>query len=143
MVSPSINQVNVLSYDYRGYGLHPGVPTEASCYADVEGAYDLLTKEFKIPPSRIILYTIIIIIISTLSAFSTSKCMHILTARLVLFIFTPLVSPSTPNPDTVGRLAPGRRVIWASAYAHSREPKADPRRGSVPPCSAGACPVGI
>ncbi|ELR13238.1 alpha/beta hydrolase, putative [Acanthamoeba castellanii str. Neff] len=48
--------VNVLSYDYRGYGLHPGVPTEASCYADVEGAYDLLTKEFKIPPSRIILY---------------------------------------------------------------------------------------
>jgi hypothetical protein len=46
----------VLSYDYRGYGLHPGVPTEGSCYADIEGAYDYLTKELKIPASRIILY---------------------------------------------------------------------------------------
>ena len=51
-----VKKVNVLSYDYRGYGLHPGVPTESSCFADIEGAYDLLTKEFKIPPSRIILY---------------------------------------------------------------------------------------
>jgi hypothetical protein len=82
MTVGGIDQVNVLSYDYRGYGLHPGVPTEASCYADVEGAYDLLTKEFKIPPSRIILYTIIIVV-SALSARSA-------------LTLTPLVSLSTP-----------------------------------------------
>lgn len=84
-----IGQVNVLSYDYRGYGLHPGVPTEASCYADVEGAYDLLTKEFKIPPSRIILYTNIIVI-SALSACSA-------------LTLTPLVSLSTPLDFRYGR----------------------------------------
>lgn len=57
--------MSVLSYDYRGYGLHPGVPTEASCYADVEGAYDLLTKEFNIPPSRIVLYGLTRMVVST------------------------------------------------------------------------------
>ncbi len=132
MAMGGTDQVNVLSYDYRGYGLHPGVPTEASCYADVEGAYDLLTKEFKIPPSRIILYTNIIIVTSTLSALF----------RLDAHSVGVSVN-ATSISDTVGRSALGRRAIWASACARSREPKADPRRGSVPPCSVGACPVGI
>jgi pimeloyl-ACP methyl ester carboxylesterase len=48
--------VSVLSYDYRGYGLHEGEPTESSCYADIEAAYGLLTQEMGIPASRIILY---------------------------------------------------------------------------------------
>lgn len=50
------SQISVLSYDYRGYGLHGGVPTEPSCYADIEGVYDYMINELKIPPARIILY---------------------------------------------------------------------------------------
>jgi len=48
--------VSIISYDYRGYGLHEGVPTEPSCYADIDGVYEMLTNDRRSPPQRIILY---------------------------------------------------------------------------------------
>jgi len=36
--------VNVLVYDYRGYGLSPGHPSEAGTYLDAEGAADWLNR---------------------------------------------------------------------------------------------------
>eukprot|EP00554_Chaetoceros_debilis_P003144 CAMPEP_0194089890 /NCGR_PEP_ID=MMETSP0149-20130528/36637_1 /TAXON_ID=122233 /ORGANISM="Chaetoceros debilis, Strain MM31A-1" /LENGTH=690 /DNA_ID=CAMNT_0038773977 /DNA_START=340 /DNA_END=2412 /DNA_ORIENTATION=+ len=51
--------VNVLAYDYSGYGLSQprnSKPTEALCYRNIEAAYGYLTNVLKIPPSQIVLY---------------------------------------------------------------------------------------
>jgi uncharacterized protein len=48
--------LNVLLYDYRGYGKSEGSPSEAGFHADVQTAYDFLVKEHKIPPEKIIAY---------------------------------------------------------------------------------------
>ncbi|MBZ8178928.1 alpha/beta hydrolase [Oscillatoria salina] len=47
---------SVFAYDYRGYGMSEGTPTERNAYRDVETAYNYLTQELKIPPNQIILY---------------------------------------------------------------------------------------
>lgn len=44
----------ILLYDYRGYGLSDGKPSENNTYQDIETAYRLLTGTFAIAPSRII-----------------------------------------------------------------------------------------
>jgi pimeloyl-ACP methyl ester carboxylesterase len=48
--------VNVLAYDYTGYGESDGEPSEEACYADIEAAYDYLVNDRKLEPSQIILY---------------------------------------------------------------------------------------
>lgn len=46
----------VLAWDYRGYGLSGGRPSEAACYRDIEAMYRHLTEERGIPPRRILVY---------------------------------------------------------------------------------------
>ncbi len=46
----------VLAYDYHGYGTSEGSPSERSCYADIDAAYEYLTGLLHLPPERIILY---------------------------------------------------------------------------------------
>jgi len=50
--------VNVLAYDYSGYGLSQPKckPSERMCYRNIEAAYSYLVNVMKIPPSRIVLY---------------------------------------------------------------------------------------
>ncbi|MFA5975520.1 MAG: alpha/beta hydrolase [Elusimicrobiota bacterium] len=48
--------VNVLLFDYRGYGLSEGKPSEKGTYLDAEAAYRYLTDVRKIPPDQIVLY---------------------------------------------------------------------------------------
>jgi fermentation-respiration switch protein FrsA (DUF1100 family) len=46
----------VCAYDYRGYGLSTGKPSEAACYTDVNTVYTYLTVEKGIAPANIISY---------------------------------------------------------------------------------------
>lgn len=46
----------VLAYDYRGYGLSTGRPSERNAYADEDAAYAWLTREMAVPPGRIIVH---------------------------------------------------------------------------------------
>ena len=46
----------VFGYDYRGYGLSSGRPTEANACADIEAAYLYLTEVLKIPSEQIIVH---------------------------------------------------------------------------------------
>ena len=46
----------VLAYDYRGYGLSTGRPSERGVYADIDAAHDYVTGELRVPAERIILY---------------------------------------------------------------------------------------
>jgi abhydrolase domain-containing protein 17 len=47
---------NVLAYDYEGYGVSDGAPSEARLYADVDAAYRYLTVERGVPPEDVIAY---------------------------------------------------------------------------------------
>lgn len=51
-------QVNVLAYDYTGYGRSaPGVPpSEADCFADIEAALAHLTEVRGVPADRVVLF---------------------------------------------------------------------------------------
>lgn len=46
----------VLAYDYSGYGLSTGRPSERAAYEDAEAAYEYLTRSAGVPPERIILH---------------------------------------------------------------------------------------
>lgn len=48
-------QVQVLAYEYPGYGVHPGPPSEARLYDTIREAYDFLRWEKQIPASHIVL----------------------------------------------------------------------------------------
>lgn len=47
---------NVLAFDYRGFGLSDGRPSEAGTYLDAEAAWDYLVGKRGIEPSAIVLY---------------------------------------------------------------------------------------
>ena len=49
-------RVNIMAYDYTGYGKSQGVPNEHSCYADIEAAYRYLITVRKFQPEQIVLY---------------------------------------------------------------------------------------
>ncbi|RLN20524.1 hypothetical protein BBJ28_00004211, partial [Nothophytophthora sp. Chile5] len=51
-------QVNVMSYDYSGYGISEGEPSEEACFADAEAAFAYLVNVKKTPPGKIILYEV-------------------------------------------------------------------------------------
>jgi pimeloyl-ACP methyl ester carboxylesterase len=48
--------VNVFCYDYTGYGITEGRPSERGTYADIAAVYDHLTNQEGIPAGQIILY---------------------------------------------------------------------------------------
>ncbi|KAL0591354.1 hypothetical protein ABG067_001385 [Albugo candida] len=48
--------VNVLAYDYTGYGRSEGIASEDACYEDIRAAYLYLRDVKKIPSYKIILY---------------------------------------------------------------------------------------
>ena len=46
----------VFAYDYHGYGLSSGKPTEHNTYLDINAAYDYLTQRLNVAPENIIVY---------------------------------------------------------------------------------------
>ena len=60
-IQPILNKLQALgfavfAYDYRGYGTSRGKPSERGTYEDINAAYEYLTRQLGIPPSRIIAY---------------------------------------------------------------------------------------
>ncbi len=49
-------RVNLIAYDYEGYGKATGYPSESNCYEDIEIVYNHLTETLGILPENIILY---------------------------------------------------------------------------------------
>ena len=47
---------NIFSYDYSGYGVSEGKPSEKNLYADIEGAWHAMRTRLGISPENIILY---------------------------------------------------------------------------------------
>lgn len=49
-------KTSVLCYDYSGYGLATGKPSEANCYSDIRAAYSYLISERHVESSQILLF---------------------------------------------------------------------------------------
>ncbi|OAY75464.1 Alpha/beta hydrolase domain-containing protein 17C [Ananas comosus] len=49
-------RVNLMGYDYSGYGASTGKPSEANTYADIEAVYQCLETEYGISQEDLILY---------------------------------------------------------------------------------------
>ncbi|ANM62411.1 alpha/beta-Hydrolases superfamily protein [Arabidopsis thaliana] len=49
-------RVNIMSYDYSGYGASTGKPTELNTYYDIEAVYNCLRTEYGIMQEEMILY---------------------------------------------------------------------------------------
>lgn len=49
-------RVNLMGYDYSGYGASTGKPSEANTYADIEAVYQCLQTEYGISQEDLILY---------------------------------------------------------------------------------------
>uniref|UniRef100_A0A6T8GYY9 Peptidase S9 prolyl oligopeptidase catalytic domain-containing protein n=1 Tax=Hemiselmis andersenii TaxID=464988 RepID=A0A6T8GYY9_HEMAN len=52
----NVLQVNVLGYDYTGYGCASGVPSEADCYSDLAAAFEFLMVKKQQLPQNVVLY---------------------------------------------------------------------------------------
>lgn len=48
--------VNILAYDYEGYGRTSGLPSEQLCYEDIDAAFDHLVLTLHQAPENIVLY---------------------------------------------------------------------------------------
>ncbi|KAJ8761156.1 hypothetical protein K2173_001212 [Erythroxylum novogranatense] len=49
-------RVNLMGYDYSGYGQSSGKPTECSTYADIDAAYKCLKEQYGVKDDQLILY---------------------------------------------------------------------------------------
>ncbi|XP_054782506.1 uncharacterized protein LOC129309687 [Prosopis cineraria] len=49
-------RLNVMGYDYSGYGRSTGKPTESNTYADIDAAYKCLKDQYGVKDDRLILY---------------------------------------------------------------------------------------
>ncbi|ORM41368.1 Alpha/beta hydrolase domain-containing protein 17C [Babesia sp. Xinjiang] len=49
-------QVNLLMYDYSGYGLSGGKPSEENLYKNIEAVYDHMISRFGVDPNKVIVY---------------------------------------------------------------------------------------
>lgn len=48
--------LNVIIFDYRGYGKSSGKPSETGTYLDAEAAYDCVSERFQVPPDKIVIF---------------------------------------------------------------------------------------
>ncbi|GAB4827889.1 hypothetical protein Ancab_034773 [Ancistrocladus abbreviatus] len=49
-------RVNLMGYDYSGYGQSTGKPTESNTYADIDAAYTCLKEQYGVKDEQLILY---------------------------------------------------------------------------------------
>ena len=65
---------NIFSYDYSGYGVSTGKPSESNLYADIDAAWGALRTKYGISPENIILYGQSIGTVPTVDLASRFEC---------------------------------------------------------------------
>ncbi|CAM4627095.1 alpha/beta hydrolase domain-containing protein 17A [Lepidochelys kempii] len=65
---------NIFSYDYSGYGMSTGKPSEKNLYADIDAAWQALRTRYGISPENIILYGQSIGTVPTVDLASRYEC---------------------------------------------------------------------
>jgi hypothetical protein len=49
-------RVNVMAFDYTGYGTSTGKPSVGASLTDIEAVYHCLVNDYSVAPSNIVLY---------------------------------------------------------------------------------------
>ncbi|NWT78247.1 AB17A protein, partial [Lanius ludovicianus] len=94
---------NIFSYDYSGYGVSTGKPSERNLYSDIDAAWQALRTRYGISPENIILYGQSIGTVPTVDLASRYEC-----AAIVLH--SPLTSGMrVAFPDT-------KKTYWFDAF---------------------------
>jgi len=99
--------LNVLIFDYRGYGRSEGKPTEAGTYQDVAAAWDYLVQARGKRPGRIIVFG------CSLGGAVAAHLAHEHTPGALI-----LESTFTSAPDLGARLYPFLPVRWLCRYSY-------------------------
>ncbi|KFQ24847.1 Alpha/beta hydrolase domain-containing protein 17C [Merops nubicus] len=85
---------NVFSYDYSGYGVSTGKPSEKNLYADIDAAWQALRTRYGVSPENIILYGQSIGTVPTVDLASRYECAAVI-------LHSPLMSGlRVAFPDT-------------------------------------------
>ncbi|XP_005301762.2 alpha/beta hydrolase domain-containing protein 17C [Chrysemys picta bellii] len=85
---------NVFSYDYSGYGVSSGKPSEKNLYADIDAAWQALRTRYGVSPENIILYGQSIGTVPTVDLASRYECAAVI-------LHSPLMSGlRVAFPDT-------------------------------------------
>jgi fermentation-respiration switch protein FrsA (DUF1100 family) len=104
--------LNVLIFDYRGYGLSSGTASEQGTYRDADAAWEYLVGERGIPPQRIVLFG------RSLGAAVASDLATRTQPGAVI-----LESAFTSVPDMAARLYPWLPVRWLASYRYDNAAK--------------------
>jgi fermentation-respiration switch protein FrsA (DUF1100 family) len=111
---------NVLAYDYRGYGLSGGRPSEQNSYEDAAAAYNYLVNELKIPPEKIIVHGRSLGAAVSIDLASRKKCGGLIAESAFVSAFRVLTrSPIYPF-DKFQNLDKIRRVKCPVLFIHGR-----------------------
>lgn len=104
--------LNVLIFDYRGYGLSSGTTTEQGTYRDVDAAWNHLVEERGIPPESIILFgrSLGAAVIADLAARTRPGAVI-------------LESAFSSVPDMAARIYPWLPVRWLASYRYDNADK--------------------
>jgi len=94
-------RTGVLIFDYPGYGRSTGKPSEASCYAAADAAYDWLVREKGVAPEKIILHG---------GSLGGGVAVELATRRRYRALI--LVSTFTSIPDMGAKLFPWLPTRW-------------------------------
>eukprot|EP00040_Diaphanoeca_grandis_P010072 m.51598 g.51598 ORF g.51598 m.51598 type:complete len:343 (-) comp21471_c1_seq2:51-1079(-) len=100
---------SVFSYDYPGYGVSTGSPTEQKLYRSIEAAWNSLRLQFGIPARQIVLYGVSIgtapsiYLCATLAKRATSNQDNVLPAGLILH---------SPLSSGLRVFRPDNRMTW-------------------------------
>ncbi|KAL4693494.1 hypothetical protein H8957_002585 [Semnopithecus entellus] len=85
---------NIFSYDYSGYGVSSGKPSEKNLYADIDAAWQALRTRYGVSPENIILYGQSIGTVPTVDLASRYECAAVI-------LHSPLMSGlRVAFPDT-------------------------------------------
>lgn len=82
---------NIFSYDYSGYGMSTGKPTEKNLYADIDAAWHALRTRYGISPENIILYGQSIGTVPTVDLASRYKKTVIIFFKIISFYRLSLI----------------------------------------------------
>ena len=94
---------NIFAFDYSGYGVSTGKPSEKNIYADIEAAWTALRQKYNLSPNQIILYG---------QSIGTVATVHLATQYEVagVILHAPLMSGMrVAFPDT-------RRTWWFDPF---------------------------
>jgi fermentation-respiration switch protein FrsA (DUF1100 family) len=100
--------LNVLIFDYRGYGQSEGKPSERGTYRDAEAAWDYLTEQQNIPPHQIILFG---------RSLGGAIASHLASRKQPLGLIVE--SAFTSVPDMAAHYYPYLPVRWISRFRYN------------------------